>query len=413
MNPMNLEIAATPNALRRAGAVLTITTVTALGLTACGGDAEHATLGTDAAATATTGTGEAGTSTTTTIAEGLGPVLDGSDDVIAADAHITRCGVDATKSEWSANAEAYILNQEANQDLLRSKEQVLFQKIGVNAANVLADKAFTFDDVKKEFTNSDSLYTRLIARFDAVQMTPEAAKVQPTRENYRCDDIDNSGVGDVSLLRDIRSNIDKEGKPVTLLALTLTAENWNLAVAAAYAEGIDLEAMLLTQSEKIEGLDKDGKPTLIDVVRVFLEDDSCGNQVFESHPPTLPPMTIPNTPTTLNKSPKNDSGTVITIPGADPAESDGGNIDPAGAGNGPAGQDVDPTTGTVAGERPIDTQAPASTEAPAPTEAPNQNDETDDTATVVTGTQPETPTAPVTTNQPIPNDSAPAPAPIG
>jgi hypothetical protein len=190
------------------------------------------------------------------------------------------------------------------------------------------------------------LYTRLIARFDAVQMTSEAVKAQPSRENYRCDDPDNSGVGDVSILRDIRSNVDKEGNPITLLALTLTPENWNLAVAAAYAEGIDLEAMLLTQSEQIEGLDKDGKPTLISVVRVFLEDDSCGNQVFESHPtPPTPPTTTPITPTTpptTNYMPPKPRDT-------DPQA--------GGQGSGGSGQDATPSE-----DDPVDGYDPASEE---------------------------------------------------
>jgi len=299
---MNPEIAqANPNMLRRVGVALTLTAA-ALGGAACGNGGNEATL------TSGTATSIEATTTTTSTTPDRTLILDGSDYVIAADAHITRCGVNDSETVWSANAESYILKQEANQDLLRSKEQVLFGKIGVNAANILANSQYTFTDVEAKYTKSDSLYTRIIARGDAVKMTDQAVAKQPVRENYRCEDQDNDGVGDESLFRDNRANRN-DGDNVTLLAVTLSPTEWNLAVEAAYAEGIDLDAVLLTQIETITATDSDGKEVEVGVVRVFFEDDSCGNQVFktppaEDTPTTTPGTTPPTTPGTAYIPPK-------------------------------------------------------------------------------------------------------------
>ncbi len=253
-------------------------------------------------------TSEAVTTTTT-----FELILPGDDATIAAEAANTRCGQNS--GVWSPNTEPSILSKPENRDLLDSKMQNLYLKGGVNAINYIIDSAAVVPAVDVAFTTSDDAYIRLLAKLVPVQMTDEAAARFPARENYTCPDIDNDGVGDSSVYRDARAN-KNNGVNVTLAAATLSVEDWNQAIALAYADKIDLANTLLWQKETIE-VTENGQKVMKEVIRVFLEDDSCGNQVFVSTPPEMPPMivtTTVETPDTPNTTTPNTGTTPSTTP---------------------------------------------------------------------------------------------------
>lgn len=258
-------------------------------------------------------------STPTTLAEGDRTfVLPGDDDSIAADIAFTKCGADG--SVWSANAEPTLLNKSENKDLLESKQTVLFGKIGKNAATILADASIANPSADQNLADDESVYMQLFAGSRPIKLTGSTISNYPVRENYRCLDTDNSGMGDESVFRDLRDNHN-----ATLLGNSVMPEDWLAAVEAAKADGIDLDNQLIVQFEKITLIDEDGNEVETDVVSFMFEDESCGNQVFKG---TIPTRRVTTTTTTTTPT------TRTTIPVKIPVPPVGPNTNPS-AGGGP------------------------------------------------------------------------------
>ncbi len=274
----------------------------AVALAACGSEADgeyrFGATGSDGTAPVTTeanpSTTSVESSTTTTIAEQSIGYFDGSDEQISNEAAmgVFNCGAEKNPGEWDVNFMLNQITEEENEDLLEAKYNLFVRKTGSEEVlEALLSGYATNEDAEEKYQNHENSYVRFVAAGRPVQMTDEAVQQFGSRENYMCNDIDGSGIGDEVELRDYRSNVS-EGMNVTLLGTSVTVDAWNKAVEIAKENGKDLTEEVIHQYRTITVVDKEGESREVEVVDIMIEDDSCGNPVYVAEPPEMPPIVI-------------------------------------------------------------------------------------------------------------------------